>query len=117
MASMLLTHNATSCAADALGKTATHYAVASGDIDTVVELTNAGASVEAQDNDGRTPISEAVLQDDANMIKFLSQGLSANANHRDKDGHTPLTLAASVGAASAVDSLIVSCGKILSVPI
>eukprot|EP01105_Mastigella_eilhardi_P019261 TRINITY_DN4521_c0_g1_i5.p1 TRINITY_DN4521_c0_g1~~TRINITY_DN4521_c0_g1_i5.p1 ORF type:complete len:1061 (-),score=249.46 TRINITY_DN4521_c0_g1_i5:52-3135(-) len=115
MAKLLMLQNADPSHRDENGKSALHHAVQSGNIPTVTVVAAGGAArglniVNAADDGGRAPIAEAILRDDAAMVRALVTQLRAEPNLRDADGHTPLTLAASVGAVAAAKSLVNECG-------
>ena len=81
-------------ATDTLGKTPLHYAAhsrgPSGCVDTIKILVNAGANIEARDNNNETPLFVSVNEGNVDAVKALI-GLGANVNTiRTRDNSTPL---------------------------
>ena len=70
------------------GYTALHYAAIMGRLDVVNLLLQYEASVDVQDNDGRTPLDHAALSDNSEVVKLLEhngakKGASAEALFKD----------------------------------
>jgi len=75
-------------------RTPLHDAVRTGSEDTVRRLIDAGADVNAVDEDGRTPLHDAARTSSGYTIRKLIDA-GADVNAVDKDGRTPLHDAAS----------------------
>lgn len=82
------------------------WAIRAGDIDSVKKLIDEGASVNAADNRGWTPLHEAV-KDDENyeIVEELIRG-GAYLEHKTVVGETPLFFAARYGSLNILDLLI-----------
>jgi len=77
-----------------------------GDYATVVKLVGLGANVNARDDQGRTPITEAAFWDnDAKTIEFLVHH-GANVNEHGDMGDTPLMKASVRGSLPNVKALL-----------
>jgi len=95
------------------GSSALHYAVTHGQIDITRTLIQAGASVNIQNFEGKTPLFSAVSQfkenNDRNLIYDIVKALlyhGANPNIGDENGVTPLHIACSFGIVPLVELLI-----------
>jgi ankyrin repeat protein len=66
-----------------------HNAVINGNVEVVKRLLSAGAEVNVQDKNGKTPLHRAAIVGDVDIVKRL---LSAGANPKiqDQDGDTAL---------------------------
>lgn len=98
---------------DFFGNTPLHTAAGkpSGDVD---PLLAAGADVNAANNQGKTPIYEAILNsNDQSITKLIAAG--ANVNHRDNWGTTPLLLALRVHIDCALLELFIDAGADVNV--
>ena len=81
-------------------------AIAAGDIVQLRALLDAGASVNARDDLGRTPLLDAVWADRADMVRMLiDRGADVSARHSD-GGSTPLDYAVVRGNAEIAAMLI-----------
>lgn len=88
------------------GWTPLHTAAAGADdevgaIEVLVELQ---ANIEAQDNQRRTPLHQAIKKDGTAAIKILA-ALGANLEAQDRRGHTPLHRAVTKDATDAIEIL------------
>lgn len=97
-----------------LGETALHRAVACGHLRMAQFLCDCGADVDAEDNDGETPLHQAILhtpdEDDVlrtteSLIKMLLH-FGADVNHLSRVGETPLHFATVRGNFPAMIALI-----------
>jgi len=92
------------------GCTALHHAVQHGQIDVVRTLIQAGASVNAQNFEGKTALYKAVSESsDRNLIYDIVKALlyfGANPNIADENGVTPLHVSCSLGVVPLVELLI-----------
>ena len=87
-------------------KSALHYAVEAGWGADIKKLTDAGAALELQDKDGRTPLHCAVLKKDLGAVEaLLAAGANINARIRVAD-ETPLQLAIQAGDLAMVQLLV-----------
>ena len=75
------------------------------DADTCIELLDAGANVNASDEDGCTPLIWAVLAGSEESVKLLI-GRGADVNCKNNEGETPLHIAAMSGAAPIAKILL-----------
>ena len=76
-----------------LGQTVLNYLIESVDEDVVLELLQAGANVNTQDNNGRTPLHQLMKSDVAPSSEKVELLLKwgADIDLKDKDGHAALT--------------------------
>lgn len=65
-----------------------------GSAEQVAKAVQAGVSINAQDEEGRTPLHWAVDRAHQTLVQHLIQQLKADVNVRDNDGATPLHYAA-----------------------
>ncbi|MEK6674785.1 MAG: ankyrin repeat domain-containing protein [Planctomycetota bacterium] len=92
-------------ARDRFGRTELWHAASRGDIDTVRDLLDAKADVNASDMDGDQPLHAAARWSRANVVEvLLAHG--ANANARNALGATPLHFAARERAGAVVQTLL-----------
>ena len=87
------------------GTPALHWTVRVNDIETASALLRAGADPKLITRYGVTPMSLAVANGNAAMIKLLLEG-GADANAPDGAGDTPLMTAAQVGSLESVKTLL-----------
>ncbi|KAF4677472.1 hypothetical protein FOL47_001287 [Perkinsus chesapeaki] len=96
-------------ARDAAGKTALHHAAQWGSSGVVIEMCRLGATVDAKDNRGRTPLHAALLhpvhEGSEDVIRCLINN-KADPLVADQDGCTPLS--AAVDAPTVIRLLVVS---------
>ena len=92
-------------AVDNEGKTALHWAAASGNDDIASFLITNHADVMARDNRGVTPLHAAVIAGDTAIIKLLLAH-GADVNVRANNGFTPLHWAALYGKKDAAEVLL-----------
>jgi ankyrin repeat protein len=78
--------------ADALGRTALHYAAANGYLEVVEVLLDAGAQVNPSDNDGFTPLHRAVQGAHRDVVRRLMEN-GADLTARTGAGDLPIDLA------------------------
>jgi ankyrin repeat protein len=91
--------------ADGFGRTALHYAARLGHEDIMRILIEAGAQVDAKDNDGYTPLLRAIQGGDSNF-GAVRQLLDAGADRTTRAGDVgAVELARSIGALKLVDLL------------
>ena len=88
------------------GKTALHYAAKAGFLEVINLLIEKGATVDAIDNDGETPLFEAIrstIKDSQKQREGLEALLvnGANLNGKNKKGLTPLQVAQRMRRAEA----------------
>ena len=82
-----------------------HQATREGLIEIVEEMVEQGYNVNAQDDDGRTPLHiAAALNHNIDMRVLI--GLGADINAQDKQGRTPMMYAAADGKSDAVVLLV-----------
>jgi len=81
-----------------------HKAVRHGGTSEVVRAIGCGASVQARDAEGRTPLHYAAMRHAAAIPILLQVGADVNA--RDKNGWTPLHYGAAFGCSDAVRLLL-----------
>ena len=79
-----------------------------GHLECVRELIIWGANIEMQDQDGRTALSVAVTCDSDSAAKLVTLLIDngANSNKNDKDGMSPLLIAAFEGKAEVCEILL-----------
>lgn len=75
---------------------------------------DAGMSVDAQDDKGKTALMTAAQEEDGKMLAFLLK-LGANANLGDKENNTPLCRAADRGYSKNVAALIAAGADVKTV--
>ncbi|GMN67278.1 hypothetical protein TIFTF001_036341 [Ficus carica] len=100
-----------------LGDTALHVAVAEGLEDTVkkllqvilLETAPVQGGLEAQNDDGNTPLHIAASIGSAAMCQEIAQLNKSLVSYRNKDGETPLFLAADQGHTDAFLCLVDIC--------
>ncbi|TPX33093.1 hypothetical protein SmJEL517_g03940 [Synchytrium microbalum] len=101
-------------AIDAGGSTPLHEACGSGNEELVRELIHRGASILAQDMNGRTPAHVAAIQGHGGVLKVLLSGGDNNSADpsavrvKDNNGWTPLFCAVQNGHREAVEVLLES---------
>ncbi|ETL93748.1 hypothetical protein F441_08479 [Phytophthora nicotianae CJ01A1] len=71
------------------GWTALHLAVITEEIEVIKELLAAGAMIDAVDADGQTPLLQACLGGQLNIVRLLLNA-GANPAHQNKQAHSPL---------------------------
>ncbi|KAK4206585.1 hypothetical protein QBC37DRAFT_356693 [Rhypophila decipiens] len=71
----------------------------------VQQLLEAGAEVDAKDNDGRTPLHWASEQDHSTVVQQLLEA-GAEVDAKDNDGRTPLHWASAKGHGTVVQQLL-----------
>ncbi|PIK41489.1 putative histone-lysine N-methyltransferase EHMT1, partial [Apostichopus japonicus] len=74
-------------------ETPVHAAAAKGHLDIVCMLVQAGANIDAEDEDHRTPLHLAVDKEQFECVKFLCRH-GARPDHKDNGGWTPIIWAA-----------------------
>jgi len=84
---------------------ALHDLASVGYVDRVRQLVDAGADVNAKDNNGRTPLRWAASEGHADVARLLVDA-GADVNAKDNNGWTPLRWAASEGHADAARLLV-----------
>ena len=86
------------------------FAISNGNRSTVEALLNAGANVNASDEQGMTPIILAAIQWGGDHVACLQLLLDAGAevNARKKDGLTALMIASGAGDADGVERLLLA---------
>lgn len=94
-------------ARDANGSTLLHHAIGYGSLDTVKLLLDAGADVNAANRRRSTPLHWA-LHDEAKVRLLLSRGAAINT--KQVEGRTPLYIAASMGNAASLVTLLLENG-------
>lgn len=82
-----------------------HIACARGHKNTVNELIQKGASINAWDKDGKTPLYRSCENGRVKMVQLLLNK-GANVNLRDKDGFSPLYAACQEGYHDIVKLLL-----------
>lgn len=87
-------------------RTPLHWSCAIGDVDIVTVLLSAGATPEAEDKEGVTPLEYAMREDFVECVNALVDDNATLAEHRDGDGRTPLMHSAGMGANGSVDALL-----------
>jgi ankyrin repeat protein len=86
----LLTHGANVKAFGPGGKTALHFAMEKTDnLPVCKRLVEAGAEIDAADEQGCTPLIEAVLREHLELAQWLVDR-HADLNHKDRQGYTAL---------------------------
>jgi ankyrin repeat protein len=90
----LLAAKADARIADAAGWTALHFAAQERQAEIAKLLLDAGAEVDAQDQNGNTPLWRAVFatKDDPELIRFLLAA-GADKKRKNKNGVSPLSQA------------------------
>ena len=86
-----------------------HQAVTGGHVSAVAALIAAKADVDAQDEDGRTPLHLAVRSNHAAIVDALLAA-KANVNLQDENGSTPLHWANTLGRSHFFAKLIAAGG-------
>ncbi|GMF32212.1 unnamed protein product [Phytophthora lilii] len=66
-----------------------HLAVITEEIDVIKELLSAGATLDALDADGQTPLLQACLGGQLKIVRLLLNA-GANPSHQNKQAHSPL---------------------------
>ncbi|MDA0802691.1 MAG: ankyrin repeat domain-containing protein [Planctomycetota bacterium] len=89
----------------ASGRSALHWAANEGKTEVVVFLIEKGASTEAMERVGKTPLALAAERKHVDATRALLSA-KADVNHRDRLGGTPLTWAAGLGSAETVGLLL-----------
>jgi uncharacterized protein len=79
------------------GVTALHIAAAQGHAEMVSWLVNAGAGVDARDQEGRTPLLHAASAGRARVVELLVRECGANVAARDRHGRVALQVAEAGG--------------------
>jgi ankyrin repeat protein len=96
-------------AGDSLGKTALYYAVEFRRPEIVERLRKHGANPNLYTNGGMFPIHQAITQGEMNIAEILLEDLNGaiktNPNIADKNGQSPLMLAASKGDKELINLL------------
>ncbi|MDR1025151.1 MAG: ankyrin repeat domain-containing protein, partial [Treponema sp.] len=77
-----------------------------GRADEVKRLISEGASVDANDGYGNTPLHKAAMHGHIAVVKLLLQEYAAEVNFKNIDGYTPLHLAALIGHLEEVQVLL-----------
>jgi ankyrin repeat protein len=90
---------------EADGTTALHWAVTQDDLDLVGRLIGAGAKVNARNDYGATPMSEAAIVGNPAIIKKLLES-GADVESANEDGQTVLMVVARTGNVEAARVLI-----------
>jgi len=88
-----------------LARVRLHLAAKDGAISRVKHLIAEGADINARDNQGRTPLYEAILGGNVNTVKLLTWH-GADINARDNQGRTPLHLASGRNHQAVTELLI-----------
>jgi ankyrin repeat protein len=89
---------------NAEGNSALHLAAAGGAQGAADYLLNRGLSIDVRGSNERTPLMEAVMADQTEMVRWLlRQG--ADPRLKDKEGFKPLMLAVREGKSGAVEEL------------
>ena len=86
--------------ASADGRSAMHHAATKGHVEAVRWLLAHGASVDARDGAGATPLADAAFGGHAAVVDLLLRA-GADARARDDFGRTPFSIAASLSKAHA----------------
>lgn len=92
--------------ANTIGLTTLHRAASSNQAAAIDLLIWAGADMEAEDNDGCTPLHNAACTEESSTAVFTLIRRGANKDARDSQGRTPLHLAAEGNNFDAVQSLL-----------
>ncbi|GMF47955.1 unnamed protein product [Phytophthora fragariaefolia] len=71
------------------GWTSLHLAVITEEIDVIKELLAAGATLDAVDADGQTPLLQACLGGQLKIVRLLLNA-GANPSHQNRQAHSPL---------------------------
>ncbi|KAF6520633.1 hypothetical protein HZS61_014891 [Fusarium oxysporum f. sp. conglutinans] len=88
------------------GKTLMHIAVDIGDENTVAELHRKHFEIDAQDENGRSPLHYAINASQIAIAKSLMDNFKADATLKDSQGMTALLLSASLGLEEMVKFLV-----------
>jgi len=91
---------------EAHGETALHLAARFSRADAAKRLLDAGADVNIQDHQGRTPLHTAVGADAMGVFLLLTKNRSTNLNAQMNDKSTPLVLAARYSQVEMVAALL-----------
>ena len=95
-------------------ETPLHRAAAENNADIITVLLEAGANINARDEDSYTPLHTAVMAGAINVIRTLLRG-KADPNATTSDGETALQIADSLGN-KEVHALLVSAGANTGLP-
>lgn len=74
------------------GKTLLHWAIVHGDVEAVILLIRYGSNINAADEDGLTPLHFAIASGEVQVVELLVQ-LGGDINAANKEGLTPLDYA------------------------
>jgi ankyrin repeat protein len=88
------------------GKTALHFAAAEGWGDVVKYLVDKGADLNAQDDNGDTPVYYAIRYKYPSLAKILIESDRALLMTKNDNGYTPLHMAAGLGFTELIETLI-----------
>ena len=88
------------------GLTPLHLAARYGTPDMVRALLNAGANINAKNNNGSTPLFYATLNENHNMVQVLLSANTKKIYQPNKDGDTALHWAARYGKPEMIKALI-----------
>ena len=86
--------------------TALHYAVATGNLESVEVLMESAARIDAQAAEGHTPLHFAVLYDHPSIMEALLQDLYIDPNIKDNDQWTALAHAVELDKTKLVELLL-----------
>jgi ankyrin repeat protein len=89
------------------GRTALHCACKNGHLEVVKLLVEHGASIEATDNNGLTPLLEAAGAMSLDVVRFM-EGMGSDINAIAADGRTVLHISAAGNSVSNLEYLIQS---------
>ena len=93
-------------AQDGDGRTALMVAASSGSLDACCELVRRGASAQAMDAEGMTPLLHACWGRSPGCVKELLESAGADPNQADFCGETPAMVAARLGDVESLNLLI-----------